>query len=66
MVFKRNGCLGFIKRCATQRRATTLWRVGLRLGDKLNIRELSTPNSLCFSQVKVEMRTAFASAAQLV
>ena len=32
----------FIKRYATQRRATTLWRVNLRLGDKLNMRELST------------------------
>jgi hypothetical protein len=43
VVFKRNGCLEvFIKRYATQRRVTTLWRADLRLGDKLNMRELST------------------------
>ena len=41
-VLKGMAVLYFIKRYATQRRVTTLWRVDLRLGDKLNMRELST------------------------
>lgn len=58
--------LDFYEAICDSKKSNNTLESKLGLGDKSNIRELSTLNSLCFSQVKVEMRTVFASAAQMV
>ena len=58
--------LDFYEAICDSKKSNNTLESKLRLGDKLNIRELSTLNSLCFSQVKVEMRTVFVPLVQLV